>query len=320
MRAVLLVGGFGTRLRPLTNTTPKQMLPVVDRPMIEWVIGHLVDNGIDDVVLALGYRPDAFLEHYPDGKIAGASVHYAAEPEPLGTAGAIGFAAREAGIDETFVVMNADVLTDLDVQALVAFHGTNGGDATISLHEVDDPSRFGVVDLDAEGRVRRFVEKPAPGEAPSRLINAGTYVLEPSVLDRIPEGRSVSIERETFPALASDQRLWALDDGGVYWTDTGTPEHYLQVQLDLLDGRRSVLVDGVHADAMLQPEATVRRSVVAAGAVVEAGAEVVESVLMTQARVGAGARVSGSIVGPGAVVEAGTLVPPGSLVALDADA
>jgi mannose-1-phosphate guanylyltransferase len=320
MRAVLLVGGFGTRLRPLTNTTPKQMLPVVDRPMIEWVIGHLVDSGIDDVVLALGYRPDVFLEHYPEGKIAGASVHYAAEPEPLGTAGAIRFAARDAGIDETFVVMNADVLTDLDVPALVAFHGANGCEATISLHEVEDPSRFGVVDLDADGLVRRFVEKPAPGEAPSHLINAGTYVIEPSVLDRIPDGRSVSIERETFPSLAADGRLWALDDGGVYWMDTGTPEHYLQVQLDLLDGRRSVRVDGVHPDAELHPKATVSRSVAAAGAVVEAGAEVIESALMIDARVGAGARVSGSIVGPGAVVEAGTFVPPGSIVAPDDDA
>jgi mannose-1-phosphate guanylyltransferase len=317
MRAVLLVGGFGTRLRPLTNTTPKQMLPVVDRPMIEWVVGHLVDNGIDDVVLALGYRPDVFLECYPDGKCAGATLHYAVEPEPLGTAGAIRFAARDAGIDGTFVVMNADVLTDLDVPALVAFHASHGSDATISVHEVDDPSRFGVVDLDAGGRVRRFVEKPAPSEAPSHLINAGTYVLEPSVLDRIPDGRSVSIERETFPDLAAAETLWAVDDGGVYWMDTGTPEHYLQVQLDLIDGRRPKRVDGVDPEADIHPEAAVRRSIAGAGAVVEAGADVCDSAIMNGARIGAGARVASAIVGPGVVVEPGAVVPPGSLVAVD---
>jgi mannose-1-phosphate guanylyltransferase len=315
MRAVLLVGGYGTRLRPLTDTTPKQMLPVVDRPMIEWVVGHLVEHGIDDVVLALGYRADVFKERYPHGSCAGATLHYAVEPEPLGTAGAIRFAARDAEIDETLVVINADVLTDLDLSALVAFHRSHGLEATISLHEVDDPSRFGVVDLDADGRVRRFVEKPAPGEAPSHLINAGAYVLEPSVLDRIPGGRSVSIERETFPELAALGALWAKDDCGVYWMDTGTPEHYLQVQLDLLSGRRRIRIDGVHRDAELHPEAVVRRSVAAAGVVVGARAEVCDSALMSDARVGVGARISGSIIGPRVVVEPGAVVPPGSLVA-----
>jgi mannose-1-phosphate guanylyltransferase len=314
MRAVLLVGGFGTRLRPLTNTTPKQMLPVVDRPMIEWVVGHLVANGIDDVVLALGYRPDAFLEHYPDGTIAGARVHYAVEPEPLGTAGAIRFAARQAGIADRFVAMNADVLTDLDLSALVRCHVASGSAATISLHEVDDPSRFGVVDLDGDGRVRRFVEKPAPGEAPSHLINAGTYVLEPSVLDRIPDGRSVSIERETFPELAAEGRLWALDDGGVYWMDTGTPEHYLHVQLDLIAGRRTVTVDGVHAEAKVNDDAVVVRSVVGRRAVVEPAAEVRESVIMADARIAEGARVTRAIVGPGGIVPPRDVVAPGSIV------
>jgi mannose-1-phosphate guanylyltransferase len=308
MRAVLLVGGFGTRLRPLTDTTPKQMLPVVDRPMIEWVVGHLVDNGIDDVVLALGFRSDVFQERYPDGTCAGATLHYAVEPEPLGTAGAIGFAARDAGIDDTFVVMNADVLTDLDITALIELHRANGAEATIALHEVDDPSRFGVVDLDAGGRVRRFVEKPAPGEAPSHLINAGTYVLEPSVLDRIPAGRSVSIERETFPELAAERTLWAAEDGGVYWMDTGTPEHYLQVQLDLISGCRSARVDGVHPGADIHASARVERSVVAAQAAIESDAVVVDSVVLAGARVGAAAKITSSIVGPSATVAAGAAV------------
>jgi len=320
MRAVVLVGGFGTRLRPLTNSTPKQMLPVVDRPMIEWVVGQLVDNGIDDVVLSLGYRPDAFQQQYPDGRCAGAELRYAVEPEPLGTAGAIRFAATDAGIDETFMVLNGDVLTDLDLSALAEFHASHAGEATIALHEVDDPSRFGVVDLDPDGRVLRFVEKPAPGEAPSHLINAGAYVLEPSVLDRIPEGRSVSIERETFPELVTERSLWAVDDGGAYWMDTGTPQHYLQVQLDLIDGRRAVRVDAIAGSADVHSGAVVSRSVVGPAAVVEVGATVRDSAILGGAHVSARARVVRSVlgcnavVGPDAVVEAGSVVGYGHVV------
>ncbi|MGH9118874.1 MAG: sugar phosphate nucleotidyltransferase [Acidimicrobiales bacterium] len=317
MRAVVLVGGFGTRLRPLTNTVPKQMLPIVDRPMIEWVVGHLVDHDVDDVVLALGYRPDAFQDRYPDGRCAGADLHYSVESEPLGTAGAIRFAATDAGIDDTFIVVNGDVLTDLDLSAMVAVHASHGGEATIALHEVDDPSRYGVVDLDAGGRVRRFVEKPAREEAPSHLINAGTYVLDPSVLERIPFGRGVSIERETFPELAADGAMWAVNDDGVYWIDTGTPEDYLQVQLDLIDGRRPVRIDGIDPTAVVHPEAIVRRSVAGAHTVIERRAELCDSVIMTGARIGAGASVRGALVGPFEVVPDGQVIEPGAVLARD---
>ena len=191
MRAVVLVGGFGTRLRPLTFTTPKQMLPIIHRPMIEHVLEHLSAHGITDAVLSMGYRPDAFADAYPDGECAGVKVHYAVEPEPLDTAGAIRFAALHAGIADRFVVVNGDVLTDLDLTALVAFHDAHHGEGTIALHQVQDPSAYGVVPTDDDGRVLAFVEKPAPGEAPTDLINAGTYVLEPAVLDRIADGRKV---------------------------------------------------------------------------------------------------------------------------------
>ncbi len=204
MRAVVLVGGFGTRLRPLTAHTPKQMLPIVDRPMIERVVARLADHGVTDAVLSLGYRPDAFLEAYPDDTCAGVALHYAVEPEPLDTAGAIRFAALDGGIEDTFVVVNGDVLTDLDVGALWAFHQRTGAEGTIALTPVDDPSRYGVVPIDDDGRVEAFVEKPPPGTAPTNWINAGTYVLEPSVLDRIPAGRRVSIERATFPEMVAD--------------------------------------------------------------------------------------------------------------------
>ena len=221
MRAVVLVGGEGTRLRPLTLTTPKQMLPIVEEPMIERVMGHLADHGIDDAVLSLGYRPDAFINAYPGGSIGGVHVSYAVEPTPLDTAGAIGFAARHVGVDETFVVVNGDVLTDSDMSALIEFHRLRGAEATISLTPVDDPSAFGVVPTDEQGRVQAFIEKPPRDEAPTNLINAGTYVLEPSVLDRIPKDRRVSVERETFPALVEAGTLYALGSDA-YWLDTGT--------------------------------------------------------------------------------------------------
>jgi mannose-1-phosphate guanylyltransferase len=309
----VLVGGFGTRLRPLTHHRPKQMLPIVNRPMIEHVVGHLVVHGVDDVVLSLGYQPDGFRDAYPSGRCAGASLHYAIEPEPLDTAGAIRFAALDAAIDERFVVVNGDVLTDLDVTAFVAFHVARAAEATISLHRVDDPSRYGVVLTDAQGRVSAFVEKPPRGQAASDLINAGTYVLEPSVIDRIPPGRRVSIERETFPAMAADGSLYARADG-CYWIDTGTPCEYIQAQLDLVDGVRGAAIDGVHPDARIAADAAVEHSVVGAGAVVSGGARVEHSVLLPRVRVCSAAVVDGSVVGEGAIVAEGAHVLCGSVV------
>ncbi len=322
MRAVVLVGGFGTRLRPLTSHTPKQMLPIVDRPMIEWVLGHIAGYGFDDAVLSLGYRPDDFVAAYPDGCCAGVRLHYAVEPEPLDTAGAIRFAALDAGIHERFVVLNGDILTDLDLDALLAFHDRTGAEATITLHEVNDPSRYGVVPTDAEGRVTAFVEKPAPGEAPTNLINAGTYVLEPSVLDRIDSGRRVSIEREVFPAMVRDGSLYAFPDGGVYWLDAGTPATYIQAQIDLVEGRRVAdwPVTAIGA-AAVAPSALVEESVVADDVAIAADAEVIRSIVHAGATIGAKARVVDSVVGAaatigeGATVEALSLIGEGQFVA-----
>ena len=310
MRAVVLVGGFGTRLRPLTLTTPKQMLPVGGRPMIEDVLDHLHAHGVDEVVLSLGYRPDAFMAAYPDATCAGVRLVYAVEPEPLDTAGAIAFAAREGGIDERFLVVNGDVLTDLDVGALVDFHDAAGAEGTIALTKVDDPSQFGVVPTEPDGRVIAFVEKPPRDEAPTDLINAGYYVLEPSVLDRVPAGRKVNIERETFPAMVAEGRLYARPDPG-YWLDVGTPERLLQASLDLLTGARAggpgtdVLVCGA---ATVADGATVRRSVLGDGSRVDTGAVVEDSVLLPGAVVEEGATVRRSILGAGSVVAAGTSV------------
>jgi mannose-1-phosphate guanylyltransferase len=313
MQAVVLVGGRGTRLRPLTYTRPKQMLPVVNRPMVEHVVGHLAAHGVDDVVLSLGYRPDAFVEAYPDGRCAGVRLHYAVEPEALDTGGAIRFAALDAGIGGRFLVINGDVLTDLDIGRLVSFHVDRGAEATITLHRVADPSRYGVVPTDDAGRVQAFIEKPPADEAPTDLINAGTYVLERSVLDSIPGGRRVSVERETFPALCADGALYARD-GDTYWLDTGTPREYVQAQLDLLDGARGRAVEGVHPEAKISDDAVASRSVIGAGAVVDAGARVSCSVLLPGARVGAGAVVESSVLGEGAEVAPGARVTDYSVI------
>ncbi len=306
MQAIVLVGGFGTRLRPLTRDVPKQMLPVVDRPMIEHVVAHLAGHDITRVVLSLGFHPDAFTDAYPAGMCAGIPLHYAVEPEPLDTAGAVRFAAAEAGLadgDDAFLVLNGDVLTDLDVGDVVARHQAAGAEGTLALTEVDDPSRYGVVPTDQDGKVLGFVEKPEAATAPTRWINAGTYVLEPTVLARIPDDRPVSIEREVFPAMAVEGRLHAVASEA-YWIDAGTPEAYIRAQLDLVDGTRSDLT-AVHPEATVHPDAHIDRSVVMSGAAVGEGARLCDAVVMEGGLVGAGATVDYSVVGPGARVGPG---------------
>lgn len=335
MKAVVLAGGLGTRLRPLTLTTPKQMLPVVDRPMIEHVLAGLARGGVDGAVLSLGYRPESFQAAYPGGVCAGVELSYAVEPQSLGTAGAIRFAAAAARLDETFLAVNGDVISDLDVRRLWDSHRRWGAEATIQLVEVDDPSRYGLVVADDDGRVRSFTEKPPAADAPgsaekpsvdaapgaaerlgpdrARWVNAGMYVMEPSVLDRIDAGRPVSIERETFPELAAAGTLRAVDGAG-YWIDIGTPESYLAAQLDLIDGARGPAVPGVAASADVGSGAAVERSVVMAGARVGPGAVVRNAAVQAAASVGPGAVVADSVIGPGAVVGAGARVTGGSVV------
>lgn len=310
MHAVVLVGGFGTRLRPLTNDVPKPMLPVLHRPMIVRLVERLARGGVTDVVLALGFKPEPFAEAFPDGTHGDVRIHYTVEPEPLDTAGAIAFAARTCGVTDRFVVANGDIVADVDVGDLVRWHADRherfGTRATLHLTPVDDPSAYGVVEVDADGRVRRFVEKPTPGTTDSSLINAGTYVLEPDVVDLVEPHRRVSIEREVFPALVADHQLAGVATGD-YWLDTGRPEFYLRANLDMLDGLRGPL-DGspVEPGAVVAPSATLDRAVVSSGATVCDQAHVTRSVLLPGALVGDGATVIDSIVagrvGPGAVV------------------
>jgi mannose-1-phosphate guanylyltransferase len=299
VNAVILVGGEGTRLRPLTFTTPKSMLPVAGRPIIERVVRWLASYGVDQAVLSLGYRPDAFRAAFPEGQCAHVRLAYAVEPEPLGTAGGIAFAARQAGLDETFLVVNGDVLTDLDLGQLITLHQDRAAAATIALTPVDDPSRYGVVPTDDRSRVTAFIEKPARDEAPTNLINAGTYVLEPEVLDLIPPGRAVSIERESFPALVANGEVYALGSDAE-WIDAGTPATYLEVNLAYAARDHSWVSPTAQVDSL----ARVRDTVVAEGVRVEAGADVKGSLLLDGAVIGPDAVVVDSIVGPHAKVGA----------------
>jgi mannose-1-phosphate guanylyltransferase len=313
VQAIVLVGGEGTRLRPLTSDVPKPALPLVDRPffayMIEWLGGH----GVDEVVLACGFRPDVLRERLGEGERDGVRLTYVVEPEKRGTGGAIRFAADALGdrLGERFLALNGDVLTDLDLTALQRFHEERGARATLALYPVEDSSAYGLVSTGGDGAVVEFREKT--GEAAPGEINAGAYVFERSVLDLIPPDRNVSVEREVFPRLVGDG-LCALPLRG-YWMDFGTPERYLAATWDILEGRVETQVRPtapglfVAAGAEVDPAATVGpRAVVSAGSRVEAGATVTGSVLMAGSTVAAGARVEGSILGPGAVAESGAVL------------
>jgi mannose-1-phosphate guanylyltransferase len=321
MKAVVLVGGFGTRLRPLTFTTPKPLLPIGRVPMLTRIVHQLAKAGVDEVVLALGFRTEAFTVAYPGDLCDGTRLICATEPEPLDTAGAIAFAARAAGIDDTFAVFNGDIVCDLDVAALVDAHRRHGASATVYLTRVADPSAYGVADLDGD-RIAKFVEKPAAGTAPSDLINGGVYVLEPRVLDLIPATGKYSIERRVFPELAAAGDLFGFASD-VYWLDTGTPATLLEANIDLVTGARPALqVPMIPADATVGDNVTVIRSVIGDGATLQSGAVIENSVLLGGVRVGAGSTVSGSLVGRGAwigphAVVDDTLLGDGAIVGAD---
>jgi mannose-1-phosphate guanylyltransferase len=307
MKAVVLVGGEGTRLRPLTETVPKPLLPFMNRPFLDHLLDHLARHGIEEAVLSSSYLETEFASFLEERR-GPPRVTWVTEPQPLGTCGAVA-GARDL-LDGTFLVLNGDVLTDLDLSALVALHQERAAVATIALAPVDDARPYGLVDWDADGRVLAFREKP-PDPVPG-TINAGTYVLEPRALDGVPEGVAVSIERETFPRLIADgEAVYSYVWPG-YWRDLGTPQAYLQAHLDALNG----LVGGASYDqpligegARIHQDAVIGSlAVLGAGARVDAGARVERSVLHRAARVGAGAVVEDSILGPESEVGAGVTV------------
>jgi len=314
MQAIVLVGGEGTRLRPLTNNTPKPALTLVDRPflayMIEWLAGH----GVTEVVLACGFLPDVLREALAgEEERAGVRIRYVVEPEPLGTAGAIRFAADSLGddLEDRFLALNGDVLTDLDLSALLRSHDEHGAAATIGLHPVEDSSAFGLVSTDESGAVLEFLEKT--GERRPGEVNAGMYVLTRAALELIPPGENVSIERDVFPRLVGNGLYGLLLDG--YWVDIGTPERYLQASWDILERRVATRVEPTGPDVLIDPRAEIAagatlgpRAVVGPGCRVGAGAVVTGSVMLDGAGVGENARLVDSILSPGATVSSGAEV------------
>jgi mannose-1-phosphate guanylyltransferase len=321
-KAVVLVGGEGTRLRPLTETIPKPLIPLVDRPFLAHVISHLARYGVQEVLLSSPYLEPSFAAFLQEAR-SELALTWIREAQPLGTGGAVANAVR--GTDDRVFVLNGDILTDLDLAALAARHHENGAVATIALTSVEDARPYGLVVLNDQDRVLEFQEKPAkpvPG-----VVNAGTYVLEIRALEGVATDRAVSIEREVFPALIeSREPVYGLVSPG-YWMDLGTPEKYLQATFDALEGRIGGLdyaaphVDP-NADVSLQshlgrwvvvgPRATigdhaeVEDSVLLAKSAVEEGAHVRRSILGPGARVGAGATVEGAVLAEGASVRPGT--------------
>jgi NDP-sugar pyrophosphorylase family protein len=306
VRAVVLVGGEGTRLRPLTETVPKPLLPVVNRPFLHRVLDHLADHGVDEVVLSSPYL-EATFHQFIEERHGDPAVTWITESHPLGTGGAIVNALPHLDA-EPFFVLNGDILTDLDLTALLEFHRSHGATATITLTHVEDARPYGLVATAADGRVGEFREKPTelvPGD-----VNAGTYVLDPVALDGWQAGEMISIEREIYPKLIADGRPVFGFVSDAYWMDLGTPEKYLQAHVDVLEGR----IKGIEAPAPC----------VAEGAVVDAAAELGPMVVVgASTTIGGGARIDDSVlhagctVGERAVIE-GSILGPGSVVGADA--
>jgi mannose-1-phosphate guanylyltransferase len=260
MKSIILVGGEGTRLRPLTYSVVKSMVPVVNRPFIEHVIAGLALHNVNETVLAMGYKPDSIFAYFKSDGGTSINLTYSLEEKPLGTAGAVKNAAGH--VEGTFFVLNGDVFSDIDYTGMLDFHRSNGAAVTIALTHVDDPTKFGVVESDDTGRVKRFIEKPKWEDVTSHWINAGVYILEPSVLDYMPDGEFYMFEKGVFPSMLNKgERVFAYPSQS-YWIDMGTPEKYHQLNNDILSGKCTsplfktapILIDPtaeVHASAQL---------------------------------------------------------------------
>jgi NDP-sugar pyrophosphorylase family protein len=281
MKAILLAGGKGTRLRPLTIHTPKPIVPIFERPFLHYQLDLLKQVAeIDQVVLSLNYQPRRIEEIFGDGSEAGLSIRYVVEPAPLGTAGAVRYAGDS--LRESVVVFNGDVLTQVDLAAVIALHRERNAKATIVLTPVENPSAYGLVETDASGRVQRFLEKPKPDQITCDTINAGIYVLEPDTFDRIPVDTPWSIERSFFPSLIERAETFVAYVYRGYWIDIGTPEKYSQVHRDIMDGRfRAAPFADAPLTAWVAPDARVEEGVtleppcfVGEGAVIKTGARI----------------------------------------------
>ncbi len=333
MQALILVGGEGTRLRPLTSTMPKPVVPLVNRPFMTFMLEWLRSHGVDDVIMSCGFMAHGMRDVLGDGSQLGLRVRYLEEPKPLGTGGALKFA--EELLAQRFFMLNGDVLTDIDLSAQLVQHERTGARATLALIGVDDPSAYGLVRRNDDLSVREFVEKPGPEQIDTNLINAGAYIIERDVVDEMaPAGTNISIEREVFPKLVSAGLFGYEADG--YWLDIGTPDRYLQATYDILEGNVTTeigrqladaglaLTEGATVTGRVVPPALVAadctvaahaivggRTVLGEGVTIDEGAHVESSVLFERVTVGRRTTISGSIVGAGVTIGAGCHIGTG---------
>ncbi len=316
MQAVILVGGQGTRLRPLTLTVPKPMLPLMNRPFLEFQIDLCRRHGIKDIILSTAYKPEVFADYFGDGSRLGVKLTCVTEEEPLDTCGAVKNVERH--ISDTFLVFNGDVLTDLDLTSLIAFHREKGGKATLYLTRVEDPTAYGLVPLDRQGRITEFLEKPSWDKVVTDLINAGTYVMEPELLERVPEGACFSFERQLFPGMLEDGIGMYGFPNDAYWMDIGTPAKYLQAHYDILgrampfDFRGKTVKPSVWAEegSEISPEAAVfGPTVIGPGCRIAPHATVSSNcVLGAGCEIGEGAHLEGAVLHEGCRVGADSVL------------
>jgi mannose-1-phosphate guanylyltransferase len=315
VQAVILVGGEGTRLRPLTSTVPKPVMPLVDRPFLAYMLEWLRRHDVDDVVLSMGYLSTAVRNVLGDGAAYGLRLRYVEEPEPRGTAGALKYA--ESLLDERFFMLNGDVLTDMDLSAQLAQHVSTGARGTLALVPVDDPSSYGLVRMNGENAVLEFVEKPSIDQIDTNLISAGAYILEREVVDLIPPDANVSIEREIWPQLVGEG-LFGFAHERAYWLDIGTPERYLQGTFDIIEGDvMTEVTQRLGTDYVaLADDVTIPESArVVPPAVIERGVELGEGshvgslvVLCDGVSVGPDARIERAVVMQGAEIGEGCIL------------
>ena len=333
MKALILIGGLGTRLRPLTCTTPKPLLPIVNRPFLEYQLELLKRHGVKELIFCVSYMSHVFEDYFGSGKKWGLKINYVHEKEPLGTGGAIKNA--EALIDEPLLVLNGDILTDIDLTSLKEFHKKNKAMATIALSRVKDPTIYGLVETDKKGKIQRFVEKPSWDEVTVNTINAGIYLLEPQVLDFIPKGNNFSVERGLFPdLLAKKLPLYGYIFKG-YWLDIGSVDKYFQVHFDIMSRNVNFPVPGNMLSDNLWAEKQFRRKKymelkgrlvcgknvrigehvkitgnVCVGSNVSVGdrASISDSIILDNSRVEADVRMERTLIGKKCVIEANSTV------------
>jgi mannose-1-phosphate guanylyltransferase len=324
LKALILAGGFATRLRPLSCSRPKTLFPIVNKPLLQWIFERLADGGVDEAILAVNALTQFYIKQHKPSK-CGLRVRFSVDPPkmPLGTGGPLKKAERLIGHDAPFIMLNGDIYADINYRELVEAHKKSGALATIALCNVEDPCSFGVADL--EGNIiKRFVEKPPKGQAPSNLINAGAYVLSPKVFEYIPEGRAVSIEREVFPKLAQEGKLHGHCINGL-WIDIGKPHEYLEANKVVLNSiaktRKEQTAPYVNGPVAIDEGVIVgEKSIVGPYAVIGKNVKIGDNVLITnsvvfaEAHIADGAILNGAIVGEGAKIGKGVKLPKGCVV------